>query len=252
MGCGGASRSSARYASSPPGASVAASPLLLEPLRTVMSAAACMLAAGVVSTPRRRRAATLRLTQAHQMCRFLTGSQLRSRAGGHRFGRRFRMAFGPLSSGHGAHEEGNGLRAAGLCSISRAWPGLVAVLALVYVEPRDLFGRLGILSRCGRTCICGARSRDNGTKRPTEQGTGTGVNTRAFAPFTPHTPPVRHLRDGRARLRPLALPLATSRETTRVAPTLTATGAQAAGGGGINQACTAWPKANARRADRCG
>ena len=187
MGCGGASRSSARYASSPPGASVAASPLLLEPLRTVMSAAACMLAAGVVSTPRRRRAATLRLTQAHQICRFLTGSQLRSRAGGHRFGRRFRMAFGPLSSGHGAHEEGNGLRAAGLCSISRAWPGLVAVLALVYVEPRDLFGRLGILSRCGRTCICGARSRDNGTKRPTEQGTGTGVNTRAFAPFTPHT-----------------------------------------------------------------
>ena len=57
--------------SSPLEVSVAASSLLLEPLRTAMSAVAGMLAADVglggAGT------AKLRLTQAHQMCRFLMG-----------------------------------------------------------------------------------------------------------------------------------------------------------------------------------
>lgn len=55
------------------GGSVAA-PSLLELVRRVMNAAAGLLAAGVVWIPRRRRAATLRLTQANQICRFLMGA----------------------------------------------------------------------------------------------------------------------------------------------------------------------------------
>ncbi len=107
--------------SSPPGVSVAALSLLLEP-----PADGDERGGGHARRrcrPRgRRRAVKLRLTQAHQMCRFLRGPHpavarwwTSLRASGPR-------PFG-LTGGHGAHERGTGWNAGRSASIGRAWPG---------------------------------------------------------------------------------------------------------------------------------